>query len=369
MNQAIQKPRSHVFITGAYRSGTTLLHHLLDGHPALATFPVENCIFRDYLFARLLPNPKARNLDALTPLMRGADREGILKLIFGNQKLDLPLHEDIVLSGSTGNQVVRTRFDRARFAETLLDCLADPADGAGELDVKDVFDAYNAAYLTAVGDHDVASKRYLVNKCPEKGCCIEYYLAHFPTARIVHMLRDPRAVIASHKAGLPQKAFFPYKRFFQHVDIANDGMEACETYQDCDRVLFVRYEDLVTDIEQVMRRVAGFLQIDFDETLLQPTILRQPWASNTSFLGERTEANHVYAGNVDKFRKKLNELELQYIESVCNDAMRRRGYVVAPPHAKLGILKRRYMVRSVLSLRTHWFRTRRKLVGIFRTAW
>ena len=52
----------HIAITGMYRSGTTLLHHLLDGHPLLKVFPVENCILRDYLFADLLPHRNKRYL-------------------------------------------------------------------------------------------------------------------------------------------------------------------------------------------------------------------------------------------------------------------------------------------------------------------
>ena len=362
MDTDIQKPQSHVFITGAYRSGTTLLQHLLDGHSALATFPVENCIFRDYLFADRLPNPRARSLRHLGPLMERRDFQGVLDVVFSNEKLDLPLHERTPLSGSMGDQVIYRPFDREKFARLFPEFLADLSREEAGLEIEDVFDAYNAAFFEALGFTDVGRKKYLVNKCPEKGCCIDCYLTRFPTARIIHIVRDPRAVIASHKAGLPKRALFPHKRFFQHVDIAHDAMSIMHDYGDCNRVLFMKYENLVQNIEVEMRRVAEFLDIAFDECLLQPTILGEDWTSNTSFSSGRTSSASVYTGNVSKYTAKLNELELWYTEAVCEDAMEQLGYALTKPAGNIEELRRRYKIRSITSLRTHWFRGKRNLV-------
>jgi predicted AAA+ superfamily ATPase len=40
-----------VFIGGLRRSGTTLLQRLLDGHPELLVYPLEDCIIRDFYYA------------------------------------------------------------------------------------------------------------------------------------------------------------------------------------------------------------------------------------------------------------------------------------------------------------------------------
>ena len=55
--------------TGMYRSGTTLLHHLLDAHVELNVFPVENCVIRDTLFQHQLPHASKRSLEPLTQLI------------------------------------------------------------------------------------------------------------------------------------------------------------------------------------------------------------------------------------------------------------------------------------------------------------
>ena len=110
----------HVAITGVYRSGTTLLHHLLDGHPLLKVFPVENCVLRDSMFADLLPNSRQRSLKQFFNQIkkRGLGPEAV-EFIMTHEKLGLPLTEEILLSGSMGDQKVSQNFDEKVFKGKL----------------------------------------------------------------------------------------------------------------------------------------------------------------------------------------------------------------------------------------------------------
>ncbi len=319
------KSGKYIFITGAYRSGTTLLHHLLDGHPDLMVFPVENCIFRDFLYYHLFPNPRERNLNSLREGLKTKNIDKIVGVILSNDKLSLPLTKTIVLRGSTGNQEVYTDFDRSKFCSSFREILMLLSRDKGSFTIRDIFIAYNAAYFLSIG-YSLKDKKYIINKCPEKGHCITYYLNNFPGSKVIHIIRDPRACIASLKGDLSQNAFLPYSYFFHQISIANDSLKNYHEFRSYREVYCLRYEDLVSNPEKEMRAVAKFLGIPFNNFLLRPTILGYPWRSNTSVDPERKTDTNIYIGNIQKYKQKLNGLELKCIEILCKDMMIRSGY-------------------------------------------
>jgi len=58
------------------------------------------------------------------------------------------------------------------------------------------------------------------------------------------------------------------------------------------RVIIISFEDLIQNTEAVMRLLADFLKIEFDDILTVPTFNRFPMVANTSFRPEK-------AGSVD----------------------------------------------------------------------
>lgn len=302
------------------------------------------------------------NLDCLSAWLKTKDVERMLDFFFVNKKLASALDRFIVLKGSTGNQVVKTEFDRARFRRLFKELIEASCEKKEEFGIGDLFNAYNDAYFLSTGNGDFGEERYFVNKCPEKGDCIQYYLDNFPGSRILHIIRDPRASIASHKAELSQKALLPYGRFFQYISIANDALNNYSCYAGSERVHCMRYEDLVLDCEGEMRRVAGFLGIPFEEILLKPTILGESWKSNTSFKSEvKSASTSIFSSNIDKFKKRLNPLEIQCIEALCAESMAQRGYDAIYAKADINKLKPRYMAMSALCARFYLNRVRNRV--------
>ena len=103
--------QQQILITGMYRSGTTLLHHLLDGHHALTVFPFENCIFRDSIVAGQLPFPKQRSIQPLLDFIQAEKTDDAIAYILGHEKLKLALGKELVLKGSVGDQKIAQEFD------------------------------------------------------------------------------------------------------------------------------------------------------------------------------------------------------------------------------------------------------------------
>lgn len=352
------RPPTHVFVTGAYRSGTTLFQHLLDGHPELLVFPVENAIFRDYFFSDLFPYPKERTLAGLIPSMERRDIAEILRFVFAHDKLSLPLTESICLKGSTGNQTVESKFDQAVFCKMFEHYLLRQSEGDVAFSAKDLFVAYNNAYYQAIGQNTFEGKKYYVNKCPEKGHSIDFCLQNFANAKIIHIVRDPRATIASHKGPLPKKAFLPYRRFMLQASIVRDAMDNFQRYKTHAQVLCVKYKDLVLDTAGEMKKVASFLDIPFDTVILEPSILGKPWKSNSSFSANRKkDISSIHTDSIDNWKNKLNMLEIRCVEKFCQKQMSKMGYhSLYDDSGNRERLRRIYRLRYYCSIRTFLLR-------------
>ena len=351
----------HVLITGMYRSGTTLIHHLLDGHPSLKVFPLENSLFRDTLGHENLPFPKKRTLVRLLELIRSEDFSRALEFILSHEKLSLPLTDRINLSGSTGNQLIKCSFNRGIFHEKMASELMHLSREPRETLIVELFEAYLRAYFAALGQSLEQESFTLVNKCPDAGYLIDYYLDLLPESRIVHVTRDPRAVIASFKAKLPRTAYHPFFRIFPQIKLLKNSLSCGHNYENNPRVLLIRYEDLVTKPDMVMSKVANFIDIPFEECLLQPTILGQPWQSNSSNLDGNDDKHRIFV-NLDKYRNKLNSAELLLIESHCQREMEQLGYILDSPQKQINVLRSStiYMLSALLNVETYLFKMKQR---------
>jgi hypothetical protein len=153
--------------------------------------------------------------------------------------------------------------------------------------------------------------------------------------------------MASHKGRQGKEYILPFSYFHLLLQRINDALEAYGSYQTHDRVCVLRYEDLVRDTEGEMRKVATFLDIPYKASMIQPSILGQPWLSNSVDEKNRT-ASSVYV-ETDKFRKKLTPLEIQMIESECGVLMKKSGYELSYDNHSAVALKLKYTSCRLMS--------------------
>lgn len=215
---------SPFFIVGFQRSGTTLLRLMLDSHPAVAV-----------------------PLDVVGLWARYANR----------------LDEDFAGLASAGDvrRLVEAllREERIRLWEADLTAEAVLAR-ATDLKYASVIEAFNSAYAAAHGKTRWGSK--------DPGDMLRIHLidAWFPDARFVHIIRDGRDACLS----LVAQDFGPA-----------DLMACADAWREQvwwvrrigqilgpERYCELRYEDLVTDPEEELRRVCGFLDLAFDDGML-----------------------------------------------------------------------------------------------------
>ena len=245
-----------VFICGAHRSGTTLMRDLLDGHPALVVLPAEASYFGDLQrrMARLSADDAA-SLLGQTWLRRLANPNNQPPFwLLGRSSAEASPYLD--------------------FARRLLAWLsACPAPLA-------------AVALAYAGRLDGVTG--WIEKTPGTERHLDAIRAAFPEAKVIHVVRAPRDVAASHKA------------LISRADESATGMPAAlgALARSCRiaarnvrreppaRYRIVHYEDLVARRDQVMSEIAAFLAITSHEALLRPTIAGLATVKNSSFPDE-----------------------------------------------------------------------------------
>jgi hypothetical protein len=95
-----------------------------------------------------------------------------------------------------------------------------------------------------------------------------------------------------------------------------------------ERFSILRFEDLVTAPEAQMRALAQFCGIDYDETMLRPTIMSRGFAGNSY---DDVAFDSISPANAGRWRERISPEEAMVIEFWMRDVMERAGYECAFP--------------------------------------
>ena len=174
--------RRPVFICGAHRSGTTLVRDLLDGHPALCVLPSEGTFFTS-LQAHLERRPPE-------------DRQAFL----GGEwlrRLANPINRPPYwLLGRSSCGV----SPYVEFARVLGAWWSVVEERLGDRISAWPLVAVSLTYARATRGHATAVEpSRWVEKTPGNERFVRLLMREFPAAKIIHVVREPLAVLASRK--------------------------------------------------------------------------------------------------------------------------------------------------------------------------
>jgi hypothetical protein len=261
---------SPFFIVGCGRSGTTLLRTMLNQHSQVA-IPLESLFITDYLRA-----------DPGTPA------ETFRRLILKEYEL-----------GEWGIPFAPEDFD-------------------GCVSAKDFIDRAHDVYARHFG------KSIWGQKTPRFVRYGHLLKRHYPGAKFVNVIRDPRAVVSSlirsnvHNSNV----YFASRRWLRDV---HAGLTLQEAYPE--DVISIQYEVLVKSPEETLHQVCDFLGIEFEPALLAYH------KKGTSEYGEYYAQIHAKLNEapdptrIEAWRKHLVPRQMALIESLCGETMRAFGYV------------------------------------------
>ncbi len=247
-----------IFLCGQMKSGTTLLVELLDGHPELLVMPADSHLLA--LADRYRHRPFSELVDEAGPYWVHR---------FVSPKGQAPywlLGED-----------ASAWFDLLQYLRYWLEELRG-ADHA-------FFTAAALAYFCS-NPQRPPTPRFWVEKTPGNELQIDRLLALFPTARFIHMVRDPRDNLASLRKLYDLRGWdwsaesvaWQLRESWERGLTARDRLGT-------DRYMILRYEDVLGDPEVSMAEVARFLGIAEAASLLLPTVNGMPAKANSMFRG------------------------------------------------------------------------------------
>ena len=216
-----------IFVVGVARSGTTLLSAMLSAHPRLDCGPESR------FFARL------RHLGA-------SDQRRLL----APASWPGPAVDFVASLSNQGHPVVEL------FGLSIDDVRAYLADRRPSV-------AAMLESLTVLHARRAGKARW-IEKTPRHLLMTDTLWRHWPEARVVRIVRDPRDVALS-LAGLP---FAKESVVGNLVRVDQDDRASRQRIEADPRAMTLRYEDLVTEPERELRRICAFVGEAWEPAML-----------------------------------------------------------------------------------------------------
>ena len=327
-NSWLQKP---ILVTGQMRSGTTLLRQLLDGLPQSYIYPTDP-LFR-VLFKRNYESSQHIAVDWLwnskNHLSQPPKKYLSLKTNSESKSISVAETRRDVLTLELNGQLVEAKdnpdcFNVDMYNETLKLLLTS----SDELDPQKVIWASVLAAQKAQGLSSDGIKQWLYKQPSttkfstsrfEDPNEIEDFLNSFPEGKVVYIVRDPRAIYRSR-----EQHFLNRNRKKQTFKICvNDMLTVSASIQKPseliakygeNKILVVRYEDVVDSTAESMRLIAEFLEVPWIEQLTEPTLFGRSTSVNAASKG--FDSSKVEKKRTDLWKKSLPLWKIAYLESI-----------------------------------------------------
>ena len=318
----------HLFITGVFRSGTSLLSTALNVHPDVLVGwqpfwlffkECRNKFFKDVIGAPIDPEYPMGVLQFRSEDESKLFQDVLNQVQFSNSELASVIHKikaylldksekintnmkpaalskhiDDLESGSAGH-VLKQLLERLYLAETRkLD--------RDQIEVVGIKEVFCEEYVGPILNHDDLN------------------------FAVFHVIRDPRGIVASRNYGRYFKAtgckypiFFMIRSWRRTVAqyVQNMGHES---------YLMMKYEELVRDPEERLREVCSTLGLEFAEDLLNfdkyTDASGKRWQSNSSF----ESVTGIDTSPINRWKEILPKEEVELIEYWCHREIELLGY-------------------------------------------
>ncbi len=272
---------SPIFIVGSSRSGTTLLQQILNSHRNIAVYGEVHYFNEIVQLKKDAPD-----------LKKAEDMERFFRLLpeRAYHVRHLPYSEDVLTK-------TRERLERSE---------------------NPTYDLFFRILLEEFAQRKQAKR--IGEKTNEHIRYLEEMFALFPRAKVVHIVRDPRDVVAS-MVGMP----------WASNDVVVNALRwraevrAAQRYRSEHRRYYeLRYEDLIADPEGSIRKICEFVEEEFDPSMLQyhkeasRFIKDEPWKERTS--------TAIDSRAKERWRRELSPGQVALIQLITGRALKDAGF-------------------------------------------
>ncbi len=171
---------------------------------------------------------------------------------------------------------------------------------------------------------DLAAKRIWVEHAPIQRERVYSLVQHFPDARFIHIVRDPRAVYASMHRMAMWNTYNPvaFAKFWANA-VSRCALAASEMPE---RVTEVRYEDYVTGPEKELSRLAGFAGLSLETQMLEGGAVPLPRFTRAQ---HQLTSGPAVTDRLQSWKKEIKPREAEAIAGYCHPWMVKYQYARA----------------------------------------
>lgn len=282
----INKP---VFICGSMKSGTSMLTQLFDSHNDIVVMPGDSHYFSKFY-------NKKWTLDDL--------------MIYWLKRLvNVSGKEPFWYLGKSIENYLKFGLYLKYFIST---------------NGYEVFQSVVAA-LYCSNINRAKTPKIWIEKTPGNEQYIDELKNRFNNAKFIHIIRNPLINIASLKK-LSKYRNQEFDITFQSKYLKFLISKSFINLESNSNYIVFKYEDIVNDLKTTMTKVANFLNINFEESLLIPTENGIPGKANSMYSESRKSGAVVKDGINNRWKEELTEYEKKIIINTLYHAAIDLGY-------------------------------------------
>jgi len=277
-----------IFLLGAHKSGTSLLRSIFDGHKDLFTVPIEAHFFQnlgwwiEYPFRRNLSKPYSQ-----------ADFKFNIKNFIRN----LNKSEDY-----QADSITKDLFD-----EILFDEFVD-AHLKNNMPLNEVFFVYVAAIYLSIFKKKLSSEKRIVEKTVENFEFAVDLSKMFPDAIFFHIVRNPYANLVSLRKYKTKKKGSWIGPIFKAL--LNNYYYLEKNQRVLDNYYVIKYEELVSDPLTIVKSICKSANIEFINSMLNPTFLGKDWTGNSTY---SIKFSGISNDTLHQWRNQITPLEVDLV--------------------------------------------------------
>jgi hypothetical protein len=188
-------------------------------------------------------------------------------------------------------------------------------------------DAFFARYCQLRG------KRRWAEKTPRNIAYLDYIVAHFRKASIIHLIRDGRDVVCSlrthprskivHGKPIPLNTCNPMDRCVERwVHDVSAGLR----YRTHPKYMEVKYEDLVDHPEMTIRKVLKFIGEQYEEEIMEYHKAEGPSRDKKYFDHSSDAIKPIHRQSIGRWKLELSDSEKKLFMARGGSLMKELGY-------------------------------------------
>lgn len=294
----------YVFIVGIARTGSKIYSTMLNDHS-----DVDIVSELHYLAPRIVRRDAVTELGLVqSPLTTPEKIDAALDKMYAGTLLG-----DFWAKTERTEEIQHRIVDIER--ERLKQALANGNGGP-----RAVLEAVLTEHAAAAG------KRRAGAKSPVDISRVATLLDWFPNSKIIHLIRDPRAIYTSmavrdvpgaDRGGFPR--LHAMARRLPYITLQyHQAATLHERYEGSANYLLSRFEDMLTEPEKYMSRICDFLGLDFRPEMLQTKRI------DSSYPGKAAQG--MDTGAIREWETHIQSFERRYLDFALSRPMQRLGY-------------------------------------------